>query len=360
MREMVLNHASLPPAGWRQTVNWLPEVADGMATLVRDGVAQATLRMCRSPHEIRYPDDRSLFDAYQELRQRGARDQYVFLMRLSTKVPLDDDLAPGVADRFQMCEATMCEARELPPDDGAPLVLCAVTAAIAVSVPSEPVWDRARIRVAFDELLPDEAFGEADEEIDNLARSAHAPPICERHRERHRVHCSNAADLWSRREQVFPRLAFGPDVEGHLAELNPGWFSTLVGRLADLDAAAAAWAVAGGDAPRWTVEPQRRFFLFGGFLARRGVRPGAPGHEADARSRSPAPRSARSGGTVRPASTAVGDAPGGSSRFIAGDALRWTADPQAGLIFLRFIQRSGVPRGFAAEYTRALYRALVN
>lgn len=254
MREMVLNHASLPPAGWRQTVNWLPEVADGMATLVRDGVAQATLRMCRSPHEIRYPDDRSLFDAYQELRQRGARDQYVFLMRLSTKVPLDDDLAPGVADRFQMCEATMCEARELPPDDGAPLVLCAVTAAIAVSVPSEPVWDRARIRVAFDELLPDEAFGEADEEIDNLARSAHAPPICERHRERHRVHCSNAADLWSRREQVFPRLAFGPDVEGHLAELNPGWFSTLVGRLADLDAAAAAWAVAGGDAPRWKTK----------------------------------------------------------------------------------------------------------
>ena len=246
MREMVLNHASLPPAGWLRTVDWLPDVADGMAALVRDGVSEAALRMCRSPHEIRYPDDQSLFEAYQELRRRGARDQYVFLMRMSTKVPLDSDLGPEVADRFRMCEAKV-----LPPDDGAPLVLCAVTAAIAVSVPSEPVWDHARIRVGFDELLPDGAVGEAEEEIDHLARSAHAPPICERHRERLRVRCSNAADLWSRREQAFPHLTFGPDVEGHLVELNPGWLSTVVSRLADLDATGAEWAVAGGDAPPW-------------------------------------------------------------------------------------------------------------
>ena len=230
MREMVLNHASLLLAGWLRTVNWLPDVADGMATLVRDGVARAVLRMCRSPHDIRYPDDQSLFEAYQELRQLGARDQYVFLMRLSTKVPLDNDLGPDVADRFRMCEA-----KALAPEDGAPLVFCAVSDAIAVSVPSEPVWDRDRIRVAFDELLPDGVLGEAQEDIDNLARSAHAPPICERHRERLRVHCSNAADLWSRREKVFPHLTFGPSVEGHLAGLNPGWFSTLVSRLADLD-----------------------------------------------------------------------------------------------------------------------------
>ena len=246
---MVLNHASLPPAGWLRTVEWLPDVADGMATLVKDGVAGAALRMHQSPHEIRYPDDRSLFEAYQELRQRNARDQYVFLMRLSTKVPLDDDLGPDVADRFRMCEAKV-----LVPEDGAPLVFCAVSDAIAVSAPSEPVWDRDRIRVAFDELLPDGSLGGAQEDIDNLARSVHAAPICERHRERLRGHCSNAADLWSRREEVFPHLTFGPNVEGHLADLNPGWFSTLVRRLADLDATAAEWVVTGGEVPPWRTK----------------------------------------------------------------------------------------------------------
>ena len=249
MREMVLNHASLLPTGWLRTVEWLPDVADGMATLVRDGVARAVLRMCRSPHDIRYPDDRSLFEAYQELRELGARDQYVFLMRLSAKVPLDNDLGPDIADRFRMCEA-----KALAPEDGAPLVFCAVSDAIAVSMPSEPVWDRDRIRVAFDELLPDGLLGEAEEDVDNLARSAHVSPICERHRERLRVHCSSAADLWSRREEVFPHLTFGPSVEGHLAGLNPGWFSTLVSRLADLDSAAEEWAVVGGDAPRWKTK----------------------------------------------------------------------------------------------------------
>lgn len=246
---MVLNHASLPPAGWLRTVEWLPDVADGMATLVKDGVARAALRMHQSPHEIRYPNDRSLFEAYQELRQRGARDQYVFLMRLSTKVPLDDDLGPDVANRFRMCEAKV-----LVPEDGAPLVFCAVSDAIAVSVPSEPVWDRDRIRVVFAELLPDGDLDEAEEEIDNLARSAHAPGIGERHRRRLRVHCTNGADLWSRREQVFPNLTLGPDVEGHLEQLNPGWFSTLVSRLAALDSTAEEWAAAGGDAPRWKTK----------------------------------------------------------------------------------------------------------
>ena len=32
-------------------------------------------------------------------------------------------------------------AKELPPEDGEPLVLCAITDWIAVGFPSDPVWD---------------------------------------------------------------------------------------------------------------------------------------------------------------------------------------------------------------------------
>ena len=247
MREMILNHASLAGTGWHDTLEFLPDLADGMAGLVRAGAARATLRMSRSLHETYWPEERSLFDAFQEMRRRGARDQYVFLMKLSEKAPLLNSLTPEITDRFRMCEA-----KTLPQDDGAPVVLCAITDAIAVGVPSEPIWDRDRLRVDFVEMLDDGAFEDAHEEIDNLARAEHAVAIIDRRRDRLRLDCSNTAELWDRRAELFPHLTFGPDVEGHLAKLNPERLPTLVSRLANLDDSAAAWPDAGGAEPPWT------------------------------------------------------------------------------------------------------------
>ena len=249
MREMILNHASLTPAAWRDALGFLSDLADGMAGLVRGGAARSTLRMSRSLHEIYWSDRGSLFDAFLQIGREGARDRSLFLMKLSEKAPLLSDLGPHVADRFRMCGT-----RTLPTDAGAPLVLCVITDAIAVSFPSEPAWDRDRLAVDFEELLPNGTIEGAREGIDNLARSAHARLIVDRHVKRLRRHCSDAADLWERRRQMFPHLAFGQDVGDHLVRLNAGWLSTLVNRLGDLDDAAAAWADAGGDAPPWTCK----------------------------------------------------------------------------------------------------------
>ena len=257
MRELVLNHASLASAGERESLDWLGDLADGIAALVIGRVTPKMLRMCRATTEVECFDGRSLHEAYLLMLKRGgrAREGAAYLLGLSAKTPLLSDVTRQFRDRFLACEATT-----LPADDGAPLVYCAVADAIAVSVPSEAVWDRDRIPVAFHELLPDGTLGHAEEEIDNLARSAHAGPIRERHRERLRHRCSDAADLWNRRAQVFPHLLFGPDVEGHLAGLNAGLLSTLLNRLADLETTAAEWAVAGGDAPPWRtrVTPESR------------------------------------------------------------------------------------------------------
>ena len=249
MREMVLNHASVTRIGSHRAVEWLPDVAEGMAALVNRGVTQSTLRMCQSLHEIQLQDGRSLFQTCQDLLQRDARDQYLFLMRLSMKMPLLDNLEQDTTDRFLMCEATT-----LAPNDGAPLLFCAVTDAIAVSMPSESVWDRDQIVVAFQELLPDETFDDAEEDIDNVARAVHVDPISDRHRERLMRRCSDMGELWNRRGQLFPHLMFGPDVENHVGKLNAGLLGTLVNRLADLDTTAATWAVAGGEAPPWTTK----------------------------------------------------------------------------------------------------------
>ena len=255
MREMILNHASLASAPRHDVPGWLADLVGGMAALVDTGVVPTTLRTHRSVHEIPCPDDgASLWDAYQELRRSGRRDESVFLMRLTGKAPLLSGVGPEVRDRFLACEATACEAKTLPPPVGDPLVLCAVTDGIAVGFPSEPVWDRARITVTFRELLPNDTLADADEAIDQLTRTAHAGPIADRHARRARRRIEAPADLWSERAEAFPNLTFGPDVEDQLGRLNPGWLTTVVNRLAKLDEAASAWKEAGGAVPSWTCK----------------------------------------------------------------------------------------------------------
>ena len=254
MREMILNHASLASAAQDEVPAWLVDMAHGMAALVRTRVASNSLRAYRSVHDIRFPDGRSLFEAYRELGRRGSRDESVFLMSLTEKAPLLSGVATEIRDRFLACEATACEAKTLPPEEGAPLVLCAVTDAVAVGFPSEPVWDRDRVTVSSRSFLPNETFAQADEDIDQLTRSAHGAPITNRHVRRLRSRIEIAADLWSGRAEAFPHLTFGPDVEDQLGRLNPGWLTTVVNRLADLDEAASAWRSTGGPAPPWTCK----------------------------------------------------------------------------------------------------------
>ena len=160
-------------------------------------------------------------------------------MRLSTKCPLLNEVELDIKDRF-----LACEAKELPREDGEPLVFCAITNWIAVGFPSDPVWDSDRLTVSFNELLHDESIEETSEIIDNLTRSVHAHLIYERYRADFLQFQSPSA-LWERREEVFPNLVFGLDVE-----LPSEFFWSIVRRLTDLDKSAAEWRNVGGTLPR--------------------------------------------------------------------------------------------------------------
>ncbi len=245
MREMVLNHASLGSPDQHSAVDWLKDVAAGMAWFVRDGLVHRYLRSSRPLQEIFCLSNCSLWDAILELRVGGARDEHLLLVRLSTKVPLLSDVGQDVADRFRACEA-----KTLPPKDGEPLVLCAITDGIAVGFPSDPVWDRDNVTVSFNELLPDGNIGEASETIDNLTRSVHALPICERYRANLRQF-TNSAALWESREEAFPNLVFGPDVEHNLTTLNSSALQIVIKRLASLDESAREWPDKGDAMPSW-------------------------------------------------------------------------------------------------------------
>ena len=246
MREMVLNHASVSVAGSNphEICGWLTDLAEGVRRLVE---AEAVLRSLRTAHALYATQcmrGYSLFDACLGLRRQGFREEFRLLMGLTDKQPLLMEVGPEVEDRF-----LACEEQTLPASDGEPLVFCAITDGIAVGFPSAPEWDRDRVTVHFNELLPDETIEGTFEEIDQLTRAEHAGPICARHRDRLRVG-SDPAKLWENREASFPNLSFGPDVQddlGRSAHLR----STIVGKLADLDASASEWLERRGPAPDW-------------------------------------------------------------------------------------------------------------
>ncbi len=245
MREMVLNHASLDSPDQHIAVEWLKDLAAGMAQLVNKNIAERSLRSCQSLYETFCLSEWSLWDAILELRVGGARDEHLLLVRLSTKVPLLSDVGQDIADRFRACEA-----KTLLPKDGEPLVLCAITDGIAVGFPSDPIWDRDQVTVSFNELLPDENIGEASETIDNLTRSVHALPICERYRANLRQFANSAA-LWESREEAFPNLVFGPDVEHNLTTLNSSALQIVIKRLASLNESAREWPDKSDAMPSW-------------------------------------------------------------------------------------------------------------
>ena len=246
---MVLNHASIEAPSVATAAENMRDLAMGMAALV-DG--QCVARVLRSKEElyaIPVVSDKSVYDVLMEMRRRGSVEEFRFISRLVTKVPLIADLSATVIDQFRGSEATTLSAI-----DYEPLVLCAQVRAVLVSFPSSPLWDRDLLEIRFNELLSDGDLEETSEAIDNLARPAHVTAILERHRARTRLNISDAATLWASRKSAFPNLDFSPDVEQQLAGLQKGLIETVVSRLAEIEAAAAEWPVVGGGAPRWTCK----------------------------------------------------------------------------------------------------------
>ena len=249
MREMVLNHASVPApdVNRNKIADRLRDLAAGMGQLVTGKIVRTDLRSHKHVHEIFFSNGYSLFDAYQDLRRTGHREEYQFFVRLTVKAPLLHEIQERIEYRFRACEEIT-----LPPGDGEPLLLCAISDWIAIGFPSAPMWDRDRTTVHFDELLSDGTIEAKSKEIDQLTRSVHAGPICGRHRERFFADIG-LVTLWENREAVFPHLVLGPDVEGNFKN-QAHLFSTIVGKLKDLDRSSREWRDVGGPAPPWKTK----------------------------------------------------------------------------------------------------------
>ena len=246
IREMVLNHASALATGHGRSdiARWLADLALGIGSLVDAGVVKDELRTMKEFHEVDCLSGWSLHNAMLEMRQLGYRDEHRLLARLATKSPLLRDLPADVEAQFYGCEGVAST-----PEDGEPLLLCAVTNWVAVGLPSAPIWDQDSVVVEFDELLSDETTERVSESVDNLTRLQHAKPIILRHADS-LAHASNPRSLWNDRKRCFPNLLFGPRVEDDL-QAQQANFATIMRRLTEIDQAAAEWKAHGGPAPKW-------------------------------------------------------------------------------------------------------------
>lgn len=272
---MVLNHASALATGHGrdEVFRWLADLALGISSLENEGVVERGLRIMKELYEVECLTGWSLRDAMLRMPQMGYRDEGIRLARLATKSPLLKDLPADVKNRFHGCEGV-----GMSPEEGAPLLLCAVTDWVAVGLPSAPAWDRDSVVVEFDELRSDGTTERVSERVDNLTRLDHAGPVSQRHRQR-LARDSDPRSLWNDRKACFPNIELGPGVEDDLMAQQTN-FHTIVKRLTDIDQAAAEWKIHGGPAPNWrtkvtdesmSLEPKylsrRRFPSYRGAMA---------------------------------------------------------------------------------------------
>lgn len=252
MREFALNEASLPADHVTTSHSWLEEVAEGMSALVNKGLARPTLRSRSSIHELLCAPGTTLFDAYIGLQSIN-RTASLFLLQMANLAPVQVELEEFLFDRFLRCEAVGCDDLPLPPELGEPLVLCAISGAIAVSFPAAPIWDRDELEIAFNELLDDGSIIDVKETVNAVARLPHANSVAKRLTDIERAQIKTYTEMWDVRSRIFPNLNFGPEVQEQLLDLNTGWLTTLKDKLAKLDNDARNWKSVGGPAPEWSV-----------------------------------------------------------------------------------------------------------
>ena len=240
-----MNHASLVSPDEHTCLSWLQDLATGMTILIKHNVVDSALRASVPLEEVWCLPGYSLSHAMRSLRT-NAREESSFLLRLLTKVPLLEGLDAAIKDQFLACETAT-----LSPEDGQPLLICAIQDWVTVSFPSKPDWQRDTLTVRFQKLLPGDEWREGQEAIDNLACTGHASHICDRH------HARVLSDLtpieqWDRREEAFPNLLFGLDVTD--TARTSGQLTAILNRLQRLEDGAAAWLKTGGPKPPWSLE----------------------------------------------------------------------------------------------------------
>jgi hypothetical protein len=198
------------------------------------------LRIPQTFHGQALCSDYHIWDRLNDTRV--PREQRIFLLALATKSPYLDQTPEAVQERALLVELRFGEGGS----DG-------LRAAYLLEVPLlsflQVPWDAALIDCECEELIDDTMAPTHQVRLPNIAEVAHLGIHADWIRWRKRRSIVSPADLWERRNSLFPHLVFCPSVMDQLMVLRPTEprFQQAVNKLFDLDDYFADWSTGGFD-----------------------------------------------------------------------------------------------------------------
>jgi hypothetical protein len=166
------------------------------------------------------------------------RDERQLFRQYTTRSPLLDGVLERIARRGSGCEAQFEGVH------AKGLLAAFLLDSLATSLPSDPVWQVARLRVCILEMDDIGEIHSTDENILHAATPHHVREHAPLFEARRRRLAASGRDIVEQRGSLLPRLRFCGDVEQaltHMAPSDPG-LSWVRGRLFELNDRCAGWA----------------------------------------------------------------------------------------------------------------------
>lgn len=180
------------------------------------------------------------------------RDQRELLWTISTKVAFEQDVSEAVRDRFFLSEFLYNN------QEAAGLGLSYLIGTAAVSLRSHERW--VRIYIGLRHLwIDDEGEHQLDVEALNIADGNQANEVSDELLKRAQDELAkNSTRLAGRKQECFPHLAFGVDVDDQLSVLSGDVIEQVIGKLIVLDAAVRDWRRNASESPVISVRPESK------------------------------------------------------------------------------------------------------
>lgn len=172
------------------------------------------------------------------------RDLQALLWRISTKVTFDQDVPAAIKDRFHLSEF------HYDGQEAAGLGLAYLLATAAVSLRAAERWSRVHLRLRHTWIDADEVVLSQEVVALNIADRNQAEQVNNELLKSARDELAgDPSGLADRKQECFPHLTFGVDVDDQLSVLSGDVVELVIGKLIVLDGAVRDWRRDGTQAP---------------------------------------------------------------------------------------------------------------
>jgi hypothetical protein len=177
------------------------------------------------------------------------RDMRSFVLALDTKVPIESDLQLDQEQEDALIGYEYRVASVNGPDCFAVgFAIC--SGDIVVSLPTDTIWDTTQLNacVCKDNSIIREV------KVDHASRECHCYSLQELFKKRYISSVSNAAELNSEKEKLFPNLRFSPDITDQIKYIDARYISAVIAKLTLMNETAENWRKANSSAPSYLFQ----------------------------------------------------------------------------------------------------------